>query len=260
MKSERLDFADRWLSDAFDVAIIPAGFLTREVDMTRAMEMLRRASTNERRFTPTCLFLRSAALALTRLPKLHQMIVGNRRYLYDRVDLCLSVAGQSAMAPRLILRDAANKSWAALAEEVRAEAPGAREGELAELNFLRKWGWIAPFRWMRRAVLRRMRTLPKFRDQKLGTFQVSLLNDVDLFVPLQFGTAGILAAGAVRERVVAVDGQLEVRKTALLTCSFNHKVWDGLSAKRFLTEVADVLESGVLEEELPESSPLTAIR
>jgi pyruvate/2-oxoglutarate dehydrogenase complex dihydrolipoamide acyltransferase (E2) component len=217
--------------------------------MARALAMLESASTTGRKLSPTALYLRAAALALVRLPKLHRMIVGSRQYLYDRVDLCLSVSGKSAMAPRMILRDAGNKTWVALAEEVRSEVPRIRDAEAAELDVVRRWGWIVPFRALRRAVLRRLRTLPRFREQKLGTFQVSVLRDVDLFVPLQFGTAAILAAGGVRDRVRAVNGELVKRPTVFLTCSFNHKVWDGMSARHFLLEVQDILESGVLEAE-----------
>ena len=248
---ERLDYADRWISDAFDVAILPAGFATREVDMERAMAMLGKTGEG-RKQTPVALYLRAAALALTRLPKLHRMIVGNRRYIYDRVDLCLSLAGKSAMAPRLILRDAGNKTWLELAEELKTEAPKARTREAAELDRLRRWGQVVPFSFLRRAVLRWMRTRPAFRERKLGTFQVSVLPDVDVAVPLQFGTAGLLAAGGVRDRVVAVNGNIVIRPTVMLTCCINHKVWDGLAAKRFLGEIADILESGILESEIPE--------
>jgi pyruvate/2-oxoglutarate dehydrogenase complex dihydrolipoamide acyltransferase (E2) component len=247
---ERLNYADRWISDAFDVAILPAGFAILEVDMGRAMEMLANAGGQNQ--TPVALYLRAAAMALTRLPKLHRMIVGNRRYLYDRVDLCLSLAGKSAMAPRLIVRDAGNKTWTELASEVKTEAPKARASEAAELDRLRRIGWIVPFGFLRRMILRWMRTRRSFRDRKLGTFQVSVLPEVDVAVPLQFGTAGLLAAARVRDRVVVVNGSIVVRPTVMLTCSINHKVWDGLAAKRFLREVADILESGVLETEIHE--------
>ena len=51
------------------------------------------------------------------------------------------------------------------AEEVRAGAPKARDDDAAEMAFLRRWGWIAPFAWLRRRVLRRLRTIPAFRDR-----------------------------------------------------------------------------------------------
>jgi pyruvate/2-oxoglutarate dehydrogenase complex dihydrolipoamide acyltransferase (E2) component len=93
--------------------------------------------------------------------------------------------------------------------------------------------------------------MPGFRDRKIGTFQVSVLRDVDLFVALQFGTPGILTAGEVRDRVIAVNGEPTVRPTVVLTCSFNHKVWNGMDARAFLLEVASILEDGKLEMEAP---------
>ena len=248
---ERLGYADRWISDAFDVSRVPAGFITSEVDMSRALLMLESTSTPGCGPSLTALYLRAAALALGRLPKLHRMVVGRRRYIYDRVDLCLSVSGKSAMMPRLILRDAGSKTWGTLAEEVRSDTLRPRDVEPAEMQLLQRWGWTVPFGILRRGVLRWLRTTPRFREEKLGTFQVSVLRDVDLFVPLHFETAAILAAGGVRDRVVVVDGELVKRPTVFLTCSFNHKVWDGLSAKRFLEEVQNILENGALESEAP---------
>jgi pyruvate dehydrogenase E2 component (dihydrolipoamide acetyltransferase) len=55
-----------------------------------------------------------------------------------------------------------------------------------------------------------------------------------IIVPPQ---AGILAVGAIADRVVAVGGQAAVRPILTLTLSSDHRVIDGAGAARFLKDV-----------------------
>jgi len=73
-----------------------------------------------------------------------------------------------------------------------------------------------------------------------GTFTISNLGmmGVDAFtaiiVPPQ---AGILAVGAITDRVVAVGGYIGVRPTMTLSLSSDHRVVDGARAAEFLADV-----------------------
>jgi pyruvate dehydrogenase E2 component (dihydrolipoamide acetyltransferase) len=60
-----------------------------------------------------------------------------------------------------------------------------------------------------------------------------------IIVPPQ---VGILAVGAIVDRVVVVDGMLAVKPMMTVTLSSDHRVIDGASAARFLNDV--VLEIG----------------
>ena len=66
--------------------------------------------------------------------------------------------------------------------------------------------------------------------------------DVDAFtaiiVPPQ---AGILAVGAITDRVVAVDGMIGIRPMMTLTLSSDHRVIDGARAAQFLQDVVGTL-------------------
>ena len=66
--------------------------------------------------------------------------------------------------------------------------------------------------------------------------------DVDAFtaiiVPPQ---AGILAVGAITDRVVAVDGMIGIRPMVTLTLSSDHRVIDGARAAQFLHDVVGTL-------------------
>jgi pyruvate dehydrogenase E2 component (dihydrolipoamide acetyltransferase) len=68
--------------------------------------------------------------------------------------------------------------------------------------------------------------------------------DVDSFtaiiVPPQ---AGILAVGAIADRVVAVDGKAVLRPMVTLTLSSDHRVVDGATAAVFLKDVVSEIQS-----------------
>jgi pyruvate dehydrogenase E2 component (dihydrolipoamide acetyltransferase) len=79
-----------------------------------------------------------------------------------------------------------------------------------------------------------------------ATFTISNLGmfDVDAFtaiiVPPQ---AAILAVGAIRDRVVAVDGKPAVRPMLTLTLSCDHRVVDGVRAAEFMRELVAGVEA-----------------
>jgi hypothetical protein len=110
------------------------------------------------------------------------------------------------------------------------------------LRLLRRWGWMAPFGFLRRSVLRTLFTSAKFRRKGAGTFQVSTV-PVDWAFTSTFATAGVLFGGQVLSRVVVVDGQPAVRPTMTLTLSGDHGVWDGRAATRFIATVKRELDS-----------------
>jgi pyruvate dehydrogenase E2 component (dihydrolipoamide acetyltransferase) len=78
-------------------------------------------------------------------------------------------------------------------------------------------------------------------DLSAATFTISNLGmyEVDAFtaiiVPPQ---AGILAIGAIRDRVVAENGQPAVRPMLSVTLSADHRVVDGAKAAQFLKDLA----------------------
>jgi len=71
-----------------------------------------------------------------------------------------------------------------------------------------------------------------FTISNLGMFSVDAFTAI--IVPPQ---AGILAVGAIADRVVAVDGMIGVRPMVNLTLSSDHRLIDGASAARFLNDV-----------------------
>ncbi len=55
--------------------------------------------------------------------------------------------------------------------------------------------------------------------------------------------AAILGLGAIKPRPAAVDDQVVVRPTMMLTCVFDHRVADGAQVAQFVCELKDLIES-----------------
>jgi pyruvate dehydrogenase E2 component (dihydrolipoamide acetyltransferase) len=239
---ESLDFAERWLLDGLRVLRPALSVHQSTVDMTNALARLERLRRAGVQATTTHLLVRATARALAANPGLHQIIAGTRRHRPNRVDIGLSVSGDTFVAPVLVIEGADQKSEAEIAAETTRRAPEAREADRRMLGALRRWGWLLPFGFLRRALMKCLFMSPTFRRKGAGTFQVSTV-PVDWALTSTFATAGVLVAGQVSSRVVAVDGHPAVRPMLTLTLSGDHGVWDGRAAARFLAAVKSELDA-----------------
>ena len=243
---ERLDYAERWLRDGLQVLRPAFSVVQTSVDMTHAndrLEELRRGGVHA---SATHLLILATAKALRANPRLHQIVAGIRRQRPERVDIGVSVAGESFVAPVLVIEGADQKTVEQIAEETTRRAPEIREADQAMLRMLRRWGGLVPFAFLRRALLRCLFASASFRRRGAGTFQVTTV-PLDWAFSSVFSTAGVLMAGQTRSRVVALDGAVAVRPLMTLTLSGDHSVWDGRAAARFLSAVKAELEVDVKE-------------
>jgi len=240
-RSERLDYAERWLLDGLRVLRPPVSLLQIRVDMTNALERLETLRRSGVLASTTHQLAHAAARALAANPGLHQVIAGSRRHRPSRVDIGLSVAGDTFVAPVLVIEGADRKSVQEIAVEVARRVPEVREADRRLLATLRRWGRLVPFGFMRRALLRAVFRSAGFRRKGAGTFQVSTVSG-DWGATSTFATAGVLVAGQVWPRVVAVEGTPVVRPVMTLTLSGDHGVLDGRAAARFLAAVQTELE------------------
>ena len=239
--SERLAHAERWLVDS--LRVIRPSFVSYQVsaDMTQALGQIEQLRRSGAAVTTTHQLVRATAVAFARNPGLHQMISGTRRHRPERIDIGLSITGETFVAPVLVLEGADKKSVVELAEETARRVPEVRKADKEKLAGLRKWGWLAPTPALRRAIMRRLFSRTDVIRQAAGTFQVSTV-PVDAAVTSVFLASGVLVGGQVGARVVALNGQPAVRPMMTLTLSGDHNVWDGRAAARFLAEVRAELE------------------
>jgi pyruvate dehydrogenase E2 component (dihydrolipoamide acetyltransferase) len=247
---KKLNWAERWLRDGLEISRLPATVKILEIDATRATQSIHRWREKGQRVTVTHLIIRAAALALAKNPELNVMLVGNRRFYPATVTIGVSIAADSFVAPVLIIAEAEKKPVIILAREVAER----REGVITEsqefVKRLRRWGWIVPFSFARRLVLRRMANNFETRQKLSGTIQITSLRRSDTAIPLTFGSTAVLAIGRISERVVAMDGQPAVRPIFNLTCTSDHRVWDGMAGEKFMAEIKDTIERGLFEESI----------
>src|SRR5262249_3270462 len=150
--------------------------------------------------------------ALAANPDVHRVVAGTRRHQPARVDIGLSMTGETFVAPVLVLEGADQKSVADLAAETATRAVEVRREDTRKLQALRRWGWLVPFGFLRRTLLRCLFARATYRRQLAGSFQVTTV-PVEWGLSSVFVATGVLVGGQVQQTVVAVDGQPAVRPT-----------------------------------------------
>ena len=171
--SARLDYAERWLLDGLHVLRPPFSALQVTADMTHAtrrLEELRREGVHA---TATHLWCRRRRERWRPTPRSHQLIAGTRRHRPATVDIGLSVTGDTFVAPVLVIESANTKSIAGNRGGNRAPRAGSAGGRPSDAGAAARWGWIVPFAFLRRAILRLLFRSGAFRRKGAGTFQIS---------------------------------------------------------------------------------------
>ena len=213
LRAVRKSIADHMKGSLLDTAQL-SYFL--EVDVTEA-QMLRRESSKKGDTTlgmPHVLIMASAA-ALTRVPPLNSVLIGDNALYFDRIDIGLAVAlADGLVVP--VVRDVGSKDIFTVADEIQ------------ELVSKAKGGNLQP------------------DDMVGGTFTISVLGTVDGFTPiLNRGQSGILGAGRVNEKAVVRNGKVVAREIMTLSLTADHQVIDGDVAASFMRRLQQAIERPV---------------
>lgn len=251
---ERIPLGLRWINDAFHEAPVASGFAMRLVDMTRAKAGLRTMRDARIPATMAHIIVRACALVLARNPQWHRLYCDYRVLTPQSVDIGLSVAGETTYAPVVVLAGADKKTLTELVPFTIAAIDAAGEKEKVDLASMRRQMWVIPFGFIRRFILRLLNKSLWFRRRLVGTFQVSILPTCDIFAPFLFYTGSLLAASAIRDRVIAVDGQPAVRQTMWLSLCAEHSAMDGVRTVELLEAIKEMLESEELLAEAQSAS------
>ena len=195
----------------------PAFQISMSADMTRAVELRERLleRTGEGvRPSYNDILIKVCASALMRHRDVNARFAGDAVELLPSADIGIAVAVPNGLIVP-VLRAAEVKSIEQIAVESRELVTRTREGKLRQA------------------------------DLEGGSFTISNLGmyGVEQFVAvLNPPQAAILAVGAVEDRVVVSDGELEVRPQMTMTLTCDHRSLDGATASEFLRTVKDYLE------------------
>ena len=199
-------------------ATAPHFYLEAEIDMSRAVEARARlkAAAGEGDIVPSFndMVVKACAIALREFPKANGAYRDGRFELYSRVNVGVAVAAPGALLVPTIF-DADRKGLRQIATETRALAAKVREGKV---------------------------TPPELSG---GTFAVSNLGmfGIDNFsAVINTPQAAILAVGAIRERPVIVDGELDSAHLMGATLACDHRILYGAEGAEFLARVRALLE------------------
>ena len=190
-----------------------------EVDMSGVMGLRERhkQSFKERHGVSLGLssfFVKASIGALREFPRINAEIQGDEMVLKHYYDIGIAVgASEGLVVP--VLRDADRLSFAQIEHKIREFAKAAEDGTLS------------------------------LADLKGGTFTItnggvfgSLLSTPILNPP----QVGILGLHAMKDRPVAINGQVVVRPMMYLALTYDHRIVDGSEAVRFLVRVKELVE------------------
>ncbi|HET7275124.1 MAG TPA: pyruvate dehydrogenase complex dihydrolipoamide acetyltransferase [Longimicrobiaceae bacterium] len=201
---------------------VPHFFLTVEVDMGESMSLRKRI--NERfadqdiKISPNDLIIKATAAALLRHPMVNASWTGDAIRQYHQVDIGVAVAiDEGLITP--IIRNASAKGVTDIAQEVQELAARAREMKLKPEEY----------------------TGSTFSISNLGMFGIDEFTAV-----INPPEAAILAVGAVADKVVANNGEMEIRSRMRMTLSCDHRVIDGATGAKFLQTLTAYLEDPLM--------------
>jgi pyruvate dehydrogenase E2 component (dihydrolipoamide acetyltransferase) len=192
----------------------PHFFLSREVDAGALQAWRNRAKGRIDGLTVSDLLVYLIARTLRDHPRVNAAWLNNQIVLNQHVNVGLAVAlDDGLLVP--VLHDADRMSLKEITSRRAQIVEAAKKGKLS------------------------------YNDMRDCTFSVSNLGmfNVDAFhAILNPPQAAILAVGRIAERVTAVNGQVQIRPTMILTLTCDHRVLDGARGARFLDQLARMIE------------------
>lgn len=199
---------------------VPHFFVTREVDASalnaaRAKQLPSVEQSHKVKLTHTDLIVSAVAAALRKHPRMNASWDNGGIRANADINIALAMAVENAVVTAVV-RNADKASPGELAARRRELADRASANKLQPADI----------------------TAATFTISNLGMFAVNAFTAI--IVPPQ---AGILAVGAIADRVVAVDGKPVVRPMMSITLSSDHRVIDGAGAAAFLNDVVTALQA-----------------
>jgi pyruvate dehydrogenase E2 component (dihydrolipoamide acetyltransferase) len=197
---------------------VPHFFLVREVDasalhQTRENLAAAASTTSGVRITHTDLLTALVARVLLQHPRMNASWTSAGIQLHPEVNIAIAIAVNDGVIAAVI-PNAHVASIAEIAARRRDLAERAKSGKSRPQDFAGA----------------------TFTISNLGMFQVESFTAI--IPPPQ---AGILAVGAISDRIVAIDRQPVVRSMMTLTLSCDHRVVDGARGAQFLNELTQAI-------------------
>lgn len=161
--------------------------------------------------------VKATALALSRVPDCNVAYTNEAILKFKQVDMAIAVAVDGGLITPII-KDAASKGLATLANEAKDLATRARDGKLKPEEY--QGG--------------------TFTISNLGMFGIKSFNSI--INPPQ---GGILSVGAGEQRPVVKDGALAIATVVTLTLAVDHRCIDGAAGAALVKELKALIEDPI---------------
>lgn len=228
----------------------------REIDAT-AMDRLRQKVFSSEGIKPsyTALVIKAATIALGEYPYANRAILGpplcRRLVQFTNMDITVAIEKHVPQAEAVVLADtilaAGSKSLVQITRELQSSLNSDAEGNPRWKLFFTLLSRlpVCLSRW----ILRLPRYLPSQWVKHRG-------NACFVNSPAKYGIDFVVADmvwpltvmfGWVKERPIAIAGQVEVRKTVPLSIIFDRRIMAGAPAAKFFNRLAEILENADTE-------------
>jgi len=216
MSRMRRTIASRLVSAKNDTAMLTT---FNEVDLTNIMKLRK---TYQEAFVAKhgvklgfmSLFAKACAQVLMEMPQVNAIIDGNELIYHDYVDISVAISTPTGLVVPPV-HNVESLDFHEIENKIKELAVKARDGKL---------------------------TLDEMRG---GTFSItnggvfgSMMSTPILNQP----QSAILGMHTIKQRPIAVNGQVEIRPMMYLALSYDHRVIDGSSSVTFLVKVIELLE------------------
>ncbi|KAG0211964.1 2-oxoglutarate dehydrogenase complex E2 component [Mortierella sp. GBA30] len=159
-------------------------------------------------------FVKASCYALKELPAVNARIEGDSIIYNDYVDVSVAVATPKGLVTPVI-RNAESLSFIEVEKSIAQYGAKARDGQIA------------------------------IEDLSGGTFTISnggVFGSMMGTPIINMPQSAILGMHAIKERPVAVNGQVEVRPMMYLALTYDHRIIDGREAVTFLIKLKEIIE------------------
>jgi len=232
------------IHDIFHVLRKPRGAVLFLVDMLPVQNFLKTYKEEKKINLPlTPLLIKACAMTLKKTPDANYMMRGYKLVKPSSVDIGVSVAGKTRYAPVVVIRAAERKSLKEIADELARESKIVRAEEEKKLREISRFVRLIPFNFIRFWLIKAFMTRQRIVRTATGTFQLTnfgLFGGELAFTPII--NTSLLGIGAVRDRVIVVDGKIEARPTSYFTIQGDHRTNDARTVGEFIHHMNDFMK------------------
>jgi len=236
----------------------PTVYGRMEVEMSAVLKFA--AEMSERhgvKITPTHCVARGVALALRHYPKANAIVRMRRIYLRKDINVFLQVAikGEDPDLSGVCVRNADLKKVHEIASELAERAKTVRDNTDPQLAKTKKSLNLLPF-FLFRPVLKflefiqytlninpKILGLPEDPFGSVMITSVGMLGIDEAFAPIVpiSRVPMLVTVGEIKDKPVAIDGQVVIRPVCVITGTFDHKIIDGVQGAILARFVKDYL-------------------